>query len=37
MIQGARDETGQQLNIEHDVEVLYKAGEGKFGTDGFCC
>lgn len=33
MVQGQRDETGQILNVDADVEALYKAGAGKMGTD----
>jgi len=34
LLQAMRDEGQQQFNnVEADVEALYKAGEGKFGTD----
>lgn len=29
MIQGQRDETGQVMDVQRDVEEIYKAGEGK--------
>ncbi|KAG0289120.1 hypothetical protein BGZ98_003974 [Dissophora globulifera] len=33
-IQGTRDEYGQQpFNVDADVHTLYKAGEGRMGTD----
>lgn len=34
LVQGQRDETGQVLDISGDVQSLYQAGEGKWGTDG---
>lgn len=34
LVQGQRDETGQILNVDADVQMLYKAGAGKWGTDG---
>jgi annexin A7/11 len=33
LIQGQRDETNQIIDIERDLDTLYKAGEGKWGTD----
>ncbi|KAJ3101628.1 Annexin A4 [Phlyctochytrium planicorne] len=33
IIQGERDESQRTLDIEADVEELYKAGEGRLGTD----
>jgi len=33
LLQGSRDETGTISTVEDDVESLYKAGEGKWGTD----
>ena len=33
LLQAARDEANSFTNVDADVETLYKAGEGKFGTD----
>ncbi len=33
IMQGARDESGNVSTVDADVESLYKAGEGKWGTD----
>lgn len=34
MVQGQRDESQQVLDINRDVESLFNAGQGKWGTDG---
>jgi annexin A7/11 len=33
LIQGNRDESNKQYDVKADVEALYKAGEGRMGTD----
>jgi len=33
LIQGKRDETNNQYDVKADVEALYRAGEGRMGTD----
>ncbi len=33
VVQGSRDESGTCSTIPQDVEALYKAGEGKWGTE----
>jgi len=33
LLQGNRDETNQARDVEADVEALYRAGEGRSGTD----
>ena len=33
LLQAARDEANSFNNVDADVETLYKAGEGKWGTD----
>lgn len=33
LVQGNRDETNVQRDIKADVETLYRAGEGRVGTD----
>jgi hypothetical protein len=34
LVQGQRDETGQVLDVNGDVQQLYSAGAGRWGTDG---
>jgi len=33
LVQGGRDETNGQRDVKADVEALYRAGEGRLGTD----
>lgn len=33
LVQGNRDETNAQRDVKSDVEALYRAGEGRLGTD----
>jgi len=33
LVQGGRDETNGQRDVTSDVEALYRAGEGRLGTD----
>jgi len=33
LIQANRDETNQYTDVAADVQYIYQAGEGKFGTD----
>jgi hypothetical protein len=33
LMQGAKNESGQGLSLEVDLDQLYRAGEGKVGTD----
>ena len=33
LLQGNRDEAGQHSNVEGDAEAIFKAGEGRMGTD----
>lgn len=33
LVQGNRDESNNERDVNLDVEALYKAGEGKIGTD----